>query len=131
MNPEMLKPWWWSLPLLSNLPRIPRQSSRAEKTHLRDNFFSRERGACKRLIPRLFKKMSLLLSCKPLRTIPQQFVAPEENNFINRNYCQIRSADYKNLIFRLIPKVTSHNNQRLRFCLTSIANMGPARGWQA
>ena len=54
--------------------------------------------------------MSFLLSCKPLRTIPQQFVAPEENNLISRSYCHKRSADYKNLIVRLVTMVPSHNN---------------------
>ena len=55
-------------------------------------------------------KLSFLLSCKPLRTIPQQFVAPEENNLISRSYCHKRSADYKNLIVRLVTMVPSHNN---------------------
>ena len=103
--------------------------------------------------------MSFLLSCKPLRTIPQQFVAPEENNLISRSYCHKRSADYKNLIVRLVTMVPSHNNcnassflspsptpthqakpaaERNGFTAniellshhTAIANMGPARGRQ-
>ena len=104
--------------------------------------------------------MSFLLSCKPLRTIPQQFVAPEENDFINSNYCHTRSAGYKDLIVRLVPMVPSHNNCNVCSFLspsptptkkaeaaaavkngltaniellshhTAIGNMGPARGWQ-
>ena len=37
-------------------------------------------------------------------------MAPEENNLINRSYCHKRSADYKNLIVRLVTMVPSHNN---------------------
>ena len=87
-------------------PEFPDSRAVLRKTHLRNYFFSRER--CKRLMP--LNKLSFLLSCKPLRTIPQQFVAPEENNLINRSYCHKRSADYKNLIVRLVTMVPSHNN---------------------
>ena len=110
MNPEMLKPWWWSLPLLSNLPRVSRQSSRAKRNTFKKLIFFKGKMCLQKINTTLFKKMSFLLSCKPLRTIPQQFVAPEENNLISRSYCHKISADYKNLIVRLVTMVPSHNN---------------------
>ena len=91
-------------------PEFPDSRAVLRETHLRNYLFFKGKRCLQKLIPSLFKKMSFLLSCKPLRTIPQQFVAPEENNLINRSYCHKRSADYKNLIVRLVTMVPSHNN---------------------